>query len=139
VLGEADMTLAHLVFAVATTAYILLAIQLEERDLVAEHGVEYETYRRRVPMLVPGTRTTSASTSAGRVPARGALTKHLLVLIVPYLTLLGLESLPASAQGPVSVLAARSARDRGAGGALALLQGRAATWPRANRCRPAPR
>ena len=47
------MTLAHLVFAIATTAYIVLAIQLEELDLVAEHGAAYETYRRRVPMLLP--------------------------------------------------------------------------------------
>ena len=46
------MTLTHLVFAVATTCYILIAIQLEERDLVEAHP-EYADYRRRVPMLVP--------------------------------------------------------------------------------------
>ena len=47
------MTLSHLVFAMATAAYILLAIQFEERDLVREYGKTYEEYRRHVPMLIP--------------------------------------------------------------------------------------
>jgi protein-S-isoprenylcysteine O-methyltransferase Ste14 len=61
------MTLAHLVFAVATTAHILLAIQFEEHDLVAEHGDAYERYRREVPMLVPGLKPKRAD---ARPPAR---------------------------------------------------------------------
>jgi protein-S-isoprenylcysteine O-methyltransferase Ste14 len=47
------MTVAHLVFALATTAYILIAIQLEERDLVDAFGARYVTYRRATPMLIP--------------------------------------------------------------------------------------
>jgi len=35
-----------------TTAYILVAIQFEERDLVKMHG-EYAEYRKQVPMLIP--------------------------------------------------------------------------------------
>ncbi|HEX6420807.1 MAG TPA: isoprenylcysteine carboxylmethyltransferase family protein [Acidimicrobiales bacterium] len=47
------MTRGHLLFAGATTAYILVALQLEERDLLTQFGDEYAAYRRRVPMLVP--------------------------------------------------------------------------------------
>jgi methanethiol S-methyltransferase len=50
------MTFTHLVFAVITTIYILVAIQLEERDLVKVHGKAYANYRDRVPMLIPFSR-----------------------------------------------------------------------------------
>jgi methanethiol S-methyltransferase len=47
------MTAGHLLFSVATTAYILLALQLEEHDLVRAFGDTYQAYRRQVFMLLP--------------------------------------------------------------------------------------
>lgn len=61
------MTAGHLLFAVATTAYMLIAIQLEEHDLAAALGDEYRDYRTRVPMLIPGLhRRAGASTATPR-------------------------------------------------------------------------
>jgi protein-S-isoprenylcysteine O-methyltransferase Ste14 len=47
------MSIGHLFFAVMTTAYIIVAIQFEERDLIHAYGEKYQTYRRQVSMLTP--------------------------------------------------------------------------------------
>jgi protein-S-isoprenylcysteine O-methyltransferase Ste14 len=65
------MTVTHLLFAAVTTAYILVAIRFEEGDLVAALP-EYADYRRRVPMLIPGTGRTEAGTAAAEPVARRA-------------------------------------------------------------------
>jgi protein-S-isoprenylcysteine O-methyltransferase Ste14 len=51
-----DMTQGHLLFAAATTAYILIGIQLEERDLLKVFGARYEAYREEAGMLYPKVR-----------------------------------------------------------------------------------
>ena len=48
-----SMSTAHLLFSIATTVYILIALQLEERDLINYHGATYEEYRRRTSMILP--------------------------------------------------------------------------------------
>jgi protein-S-isoprenylcysteine O-methyltransferase Ste14 len=58
------MTVAHLVFALLTTGYILVAIQLEEADLVRSHGDTYRRYRESVGMLLPRLRRRSRARSS---------------------------------------------------------------------------
>ncbi|HWA62512.1 MAG TPA: isoprenylcysteine carboxylmethyltransferase family protein [Caulobacteraceae bacterium] len=62
------MSAAHLIFAVMTTAYILIAIRLEERDLAAAFGQTYADYRRRTPMLIPRLWPASAARPAAAPP-----------------------------------------------------------------------
>jgi len=60
------MTLGHLLFSLGNTAYILIAIRLEERNLAQVHP-EYAAYRRRVPMLVPFGKAGSSARAPERV------------------------------------------------------------------------
>jgi methanethiol S-methyltransferase len=61
------MTAGHVLFAAILTAYILIAIPMEERDLVKLFGEKYEEYRRRVPALVPCAPARIASSRRGSV------------------------------------------------------------------------
>jgi protein-S-isoprenylcysteine O-methyltransferase Ste14 len=62
------MTAGHLLYAAGMSAYMLLAIPFEERDLVALHGPSYEQYRQGVPALVPRLRPRLGTPLSG--PAR---------------------------------------------------------------------
>ena len=71
------MSVGHLLFAAATTGYILVALQFEEHDLVQLFGEKYHRYRQEVRMLIPIPRRRDAAApqqptpAAPRVPSRG--------------------------------------------------------------------
>ena len=48
-----EMSVGHALFAVGTTAYILIALQLEKHDLVSHYGATYREYQHRVPKIPP--------------------------------------------------------------------------------------
>jgi methanethiol S-methyltransferase len=90
------MTATHLLFAVMTTAYILIAIRFEEADLVNEHP-QYAAYRKQVPMLVP--RLTREVTLRDQKPARDSV-RVATLMIAAFLAV----TAAASAQvGPIIV------------------------------------
>lgn len=62
------MTSGHLFFAVMCTGYIVVAIQLEERDLVEFHGEQYKVYRSGVSMIVPWPSKRKQPETASRLP-----------------------------------------------------------------------
>lgn len=60
------MSVGHLLFAVVCTAYMLVAIRFEERDLIAHFGEPYRAYREQVPALVPRRRRSVAGIARAR-------------------------------------------------------------------------
>ena len=59
------MTAGHLLFAITLTAYMLIAVRFEERDLVEFHGERYAAYRRQVPGFIPRLGRRGAPTGVG--------------------------------------------------------------------------
>jgi protein-S-isoprenylcysteine O-methyltransferase Ste14 len=62
------MTLGHLVFTVATTAYIFIGIFFEECDLIRVHGEDYANYRQQTSMLIPLPPKPAVSETSGPSP-----------------------------------------------------------------------
>ena len=58
--SASTMTVAHLLFAVLTTGYILTAIRLEEKDLLKQFGQKYRDYKKWAPMIIPFTKAKRA-------------------------------------------------------------------------------
>jgi len=63
------MSIGHLLFAMGMSAYILLAIPLEERDLQSLHGESYRRWRESTPAFVPRVRSKQSTAPARRMPA----------------------------------------------------------------------
>jgi methanethiol S-methyltransferase len=63
------MTVGHILFAGALTAYMLIAVRFEERDLVGVYGEQYAAYRRQVPGFIPRLASQAAPAPAPRVHA----------------------------------------------------------------------
>jgi protein-S-isoprenylcysteine O-methyltransferase Ste14 len=64
------MTATHLLFAIMTSTYILMAIRWEEKDLIVAHGERYARYRESVPMIIPSAK--GYESSSPRYAARTA-------------------------------------------------------------------
>jgi protein-S-isoprenylcysteine O-methyltransferase Ste14 len=66
------MGASHLLFAVASSAYIAIGVGFEERDLRRTFGAEYDEYAARVPAVIPRLRARTSGTPAAAAPARRA-------------------------------------------------------------------